>query len=296
MTTRWDGVAELLARGESMSALLDADARALLAQPLLSHRGEAARDAHADGAELECGGEVLRLQACSPAPHSLVRSLPYIVLLPPVSMDDCGVHPHFITSAEAVDDGDKDALDSYAERARGERGRVRELRDAIHACASGRSEHGALLALVEGPFDAADALGVEEVQLLRAAEPAALCALVAGLAQSGACPARIATFAELLLRDVLPHFARLACTSGRAHALPPELRSLLWQVLLASDALSHSADEFALLIEWTLARADAEAADGEEPAGALECLAMSAAEIYVEHATFDEGLAMSAWR
>lgn len=268
----WDDIAALLARGEGVRSLLDANARALLGEQ--DGAGLVGEGACGTDARVPCGGEMLRLQTGCPPPRSLVRGMPFLLLLPPATMSDCGVRPHFISSAEMLE-GCEGLPDADAGAAAGERGRARLLWEALSACALGGAPQAALRALLEGHDAVADLLSAEDVHTLRAVDPAVLVSLVCALEASDAEGERIAQFAELLLRDVLTHLAARSA-AAEERSLPPELWPLLRCLLFASGAMRLGAAEFALFLELSLRLP-------HELLAVRDALATSAAEMYAEH-------------
>lgn len=257
-----------------MRDLLDADARALLGQRGSTGANEV--DARHDVAWVPCGGEMLQLQTSCPAPHSLMRDMPFLFLLPLATMDDCGVRPLFIGNDEVLEECE-DALGPRARLAQHGRSRASALQKVLCSCATGSVDQAALCALLHGQPTLAPPFSSEEMQMFRVAEPAALEALVRAIGASDRGRDIVAQLAESLLRDVLTHL--VAQRGGRERTLFPELSALLRCLLISSGATHLSAEDFALFLELTFrSPGQPDAVDG--------LLAMSAAETYVELATF----------
>jgi hypothetical protein len=282
---RWADIAMLLSRGESASAALDANARAVLSKGIGDIGAEPAQE---EGAWVRCGNERLKLQASSPAPHSLVRGMPFLFIIPPARMEECGIRPRFIGSDEVLDGcAAPDRADDRKRAGAQESQRTQRLRSALCECAVGRPRSSALRELMDGPLGDAGSMGPEALHLLCSASPGTLERLMSALATCGANAGSVAQFAQVVLRTVLPRLAMAARPAAHgvdATALPGyspaaplahELQSLFRSALSASGALSLSADEFALFLEMT------------EDCGLQRTgLEMHAVEIYLEHAAF----------
>jgi hypothetical protein len=288
----WKDVATLLSRGEKVSFLLDAQARAVLDEGITVDAGAASACAD-EGGWVRCGAELLKLQSASPAPPSLLRAMPFLLVLPPAGMDDCGVGPIIIDSACVLDGcvaAEFESVDALGVERDHPLPFDRLLCTALSGATRGQLSSRALRELGNAPPLSTGTLDAEAVQLLCAAPPTVLEALLAALAACEGLAAECAPqFARTLLHAVLPHLAAAA----RMHAasdprlspdaragpppFPPALRSLLRRVLGVSGSLVLDAGDFERFIGMS------EASDGDlERTG----IGMCAAEIFLEHATF----------
>jgi len=214
--------------------------------------------------------------------------MPFLLLLPPAGMDDCGVLPHFIGSDEVLE-GCADSAEAVRELEGHDRWRGALSDIAARVRGPAVHELGAQPAGLGGSAWDLGLVGPEAIQLMLAAEPQDLEAFIDGLGAADALPERVAHVAGLILHQVFPQLARAeeATRNGQPDAeatatfggrpLGPPLASLLGHLLLATGALELPPDEFMQFLEVCDLGQDESQRCG---------LAMSATEIYLQHTVF----------